>query len=192
MPDARFSRLCFDQSHGEPATKIITMPIPNAARHTFLTDNEFETLFGAQAAEATRMLGKYAAEICSICHGQCCRRIGCEFYSDRFDACPIYEYRPAKCRLYHCEKILENELLTEEERELLNRPAKELSESLKQGWGLGIFIEPPIKVGQKSWLTSLGIEDQVARIIQSLGDDQIGPSSARTRLRRLVQQRRSP
>jgi hypothetical protein len=160
----------------------------NAAKRTFLTDSEFEGLFGYQVAEATRMLAQYATATCQVCGGECCPRIRCEFYSNRFDTCPIYEYRPAKCRLYFCEKILENELLGDEARWLINRPAKELSERLKDGWGLGIFIEPPVIVAGKSWLAMLGIEEEVVRIVQSLNNDQASPDEARARLMKLVQQ----
>jgi hypothetical protein len=146
----------------------------------FYTDTEFEAAFGAQAAEAIRMLGKYAEGICRDCGGECCRRIKCEFYSDRFSTCPISAYRPAKCRLYFCERVLENEALNETERQMLNKPAVELSEALRRGWGLGIFIEPPVRVGDRSWLTSLGIEAQVAEVMTSLeadGTDADAPSS---------------
>ncbi len=125
------------------------------------------------------MLSQHAAEVCRDCGGECCRRIKCEFYSERFGSCPIFEYRPAKCRLYFCERILENESLSERERHILNQPARELSDALKRGWGIGIFIEPPVRVGDKSWLTGLGIEVQVTEIIDSLETGTLGADSAR-------------
>ncbi len=152
----------------------------------FLTDAEFEAVFGTQAAEATRMLSKHAATVCRDCGGECCRRIKCEFYSDRFSVCPIFEFRPAKCRLYFCERILENEALSDIERDILNQPAMELSEALKRGWGIGIFIEPPVKVGDKSWLTSIGIEAEVNEIIDSLKNGRIDADSAPGRLLDIV------
>lgn len=158
----------------------------NRKTKAFYTDAEFEAVFGAQATQATRMLSKHAATVCRDCGGECCRRIRCEFYSDRFSTCPIFEYRPAKCRLYFCERILENEALSERERDILNQPAKELSDALRQGWGIGIFIEPPVKVGDKSWLTSLGIESQVTAIISSLENGRIEPISAQSRLLDIV------
>jgi hypothetical protein len=167
------------------------MTSQNTAKRTFPTDSEFEGLFGTQIAEATRMLARYAAGICQACAGECCRRIECEFYSHRFETCPIYEYRPIKCRFYYCEKILENELLSDEARWLVNRPAKELSERLRDGWGLGIFIDPPVKIGGRSWLALLGIEEEVVRIVQSLNNDQASPESATARLVRLVEQCRN-
>jgi hypothetical protein len=130
------------------------MDSENPKPRVFLTDSEFEVAFGAQAAKATRMLSRHAATVCRDFGDECCRRIKCEFYSQQFGSCPIFEYRPAKCRLYFCERILDNEALSKEEREILNKPAVELSEALRRGWGLGIFIEPPVRVGDKSWLIS--------------------------------------
>ena len=152
----------------------------NRKTRLFFTDAEFEAAFGAQAAAAVEMLGKYAERICHECGGECCRRIKCEFYSDQFSKCPIFEYRPAKCRLYFCEKILENETLSERERETLNEPARDLSEALRRGWGLGIFIEPPVRVGDKSWLSALGIETEVNAVVDLLGKDAIAADSARS------------
>jgi hypothetical protein len=152
----------------------------------FYTDAEFETAFGTQATKAIGMLGKYAAGICRDCGGECCRRIKCEFHSSRFATCPIFDYRPAKCRLYFFERILESEALSETERQMLNQPAVELSEALRRGWGLGIFIEPPVRVGDRSWLTSLGIEAQVAEVINSLEAGDVQPEVASGRLLDIV------
>ncbi len=159
--------------------------MPAAAR-VFYTDAEFEAAFGAQAARAIGMLSRYAAAACRDCGGECCRRIACEFYSSRFPTCPIFDCRPAKCRLYFCERILENEALSQEERAILNQPAVELSEALRRGWGLGIFIEPPIKIGEKSWLASLGIEGEVTATIEALESGRIDINTAAGRLRDIV------
>lgn len=163
----------------------------NPAKGTFLTDREFEILFGAQIAEATRMLARHATGICQSCAGECCRRIACEFYSDKFDNCSIHEYRPIKCRFYYCEKILENEMLSDEARWLLNRPARELSERLRDDQGLRIFIEPPVRIGGQSWLAQLGVEAEVSGIVQSVNNGQITPGLGRDRLVRLVEQCRN-
>lgn len=163
----------------------------NTAKRAFPRDSEFEALFGFQIAEATRMLGRYAAGVCQACAGECCRRIECEFYSNRFDNCPIHEYRPVKCRFYYCEKILENELLSDEARWLLNRPARELSERLRDDQGLHIFIEPPVRIGGRSWLTQFGIEAEVAGIVEAVNRGLISPDAGRSRLTGLVQLCRS-
>jgi len=151
----------------------------NPKVRVFLTDSEFDAAFGAQASEATRMLSRHATTVCRECGGECCRRIKCEFYSEQFGSCPIFEYRPAKCRLYFCERILENEALSERERMVINQPARELSDALKRGWGIGIFIDPPVRVGDESWLTGLGIEAQVTEIVRSLDNGGIGTDAAR-------------
>ena len=162
------------------------MSSENPKTRIFLTDAEFEAAFGAQAAEATRMLSGHAAAVCRDCGGECCRRIKCEFYSVLFGSCPIFEYRPAKCRLYFCERILENKALSKRERDILNQPARELSDALKRGWGIGIFIEPPVRVGDKSWLTSLGIDSEVNAVVDLLGKGAIDAESARSVLQGLV------
>jgi hypothetical protein len=162
------------------------MSSDNRRTRVFYADAEFEATFGAQAAKAIKMLSKYAEGICRDCGGECCRRIKCEFYSGRFPACPIFAYRPAKCRLYFCDKILENEALSDEERRTLNQPAVEISEALRRGWGLGIFIEPPVRVGDKSWLTSLGIELEVGEVIGSLEADRFSTDAASRRLLDMV------
>ena len=162
------------------------MSSENPKARIFLSDAEFEAAFGAQASEATRMLGRHAAAACRDCGGECCRRIKCEFYSEQFGSCPIFEYRPAKCRLYFCERILENEALSERERHIINQPARELSDALKRGWGIGIFIEPPVRVGDKSWLTSLGIDSEVNAVVDLLGKGAIDAESARSVLQGLV------
>lgn len=152
----------------------------------FFTDAEFEEAFGAHAAGAIRMLGRHAAGICRDCGGECCRRIRCEFYSGRFPACPIFDYRPAKCRLYFCQRILENEALSREERAVLDQPAVEVSEALRRGWGLGLFIEPPVKIGDRSWLTPLGIEGEVTAAVAALESGSTSADAAAARLRRIV------
>ena len=156
----------------------------------FLTDEEFEALFGADIVGAIRMLGKYAGSICRQCSGECCRTIRCEFYSQHFDGCPIHAYRPAKCRLYYCDRILENESLTEAERNQLNRPAVEVSKRLRQNWGLRIFIEPPLTVGNVSWLGQLGLQTEVNIVMQQLSNGRIGAELAATGLRTIVERHR--
>ena len=171
-----------------PLPHSSAMSSENKKPQVFLTDSEFEAAFGAQATEAVEMLSKHAEGICRECGGECCRRIKCEFHSDRFPTCPIFDYRPAKCRLYFCERILENEALSKEEREILNKPAVELSEALRRGWGLGIFIEPPVKVGNRSWLTQLGIDTEVDAVVNLLGKGAIDAESARSVLLGVVLQ----
>ncbi len=162
------------------------MEPPGRPPRVFYSDAEFAAAFGQQAAGAIRMLGRYAAPLCQDCGGECCRRIGCELYSPSFSTCPIFELRPAKCRLYFCERILESEALSAEERAMLNQPAVEISEALRRGWGLGIFIEPPIRIGDRSWLASLGIEEDVIAVTAALGSGRTDAAGAASRLRAIV------
>jgi len=164
---------------------------------TFVTDSEFEALFGPQVVAATAILSRYAEKICRACGGECCHRIGCEFYSVGFGFCPIYEYRPAKCRVCYCEKVLENdpsqrEGLTREERELLSKPAENLSEVLRHLWGVKLFLEPPLSLGEpfqgKGWLAGLGVEDEVRQIVQAFEKAEIEGGPAIAALVGLVQQ----
>jgi len=154
----------------------------------FLTDEEFEALFGKQVIEAIGILDRYSEKICQTCGGECCTTVGCEFHSDRFDTCPIYEYRPAKCRLHYCDRVLDSELLTDEEKLLLNKPAENVSVILKHTWGMHIFLEPPVRVGGKSWLGPLGIEDEVKGIMTDLAKGEVDCNKAREDLLRVAMQ----
>ncbi len=66
----------------------------------------------------------------------------------------------------------------------------EISEALRRGWGLGIFIEPPLKIGERSWLASLGIEDEAAAIRAALESGDLDAASAVEGLRLIVQRSR--
>jgi len=159
----------------------------NLRRHIFITDSEFEALFGAQIAKARRVLDQYAGEICAACGGECCERTGCGFHSVRFDCCPIYEWRPAKCRLYHCERVLESELLNQQERQLLGERAMNLSRILSYSCGFEILLQPPIRIVEKDWLVTLGLQEQVNGTVRAFENGELDDSSAKARLRSLVQ-----
>jgi len=160
----------------------------NLRRNIFITDGEFEILFGAQIAKAKRVLDQYAGEICAACGGECCERTGCGFHSVRFDCCPIYEWRPAKCRLYYCERVLESELLTQQERQLLGERAMNLSQILSYSCGFEILLQPPIRIVEKDWLVTLGLHGQVTKIVQAFENGELEANSAKAKLLSLVQQ----
>ena len=61
-----------------------------------------------------------------------------------------------------------------------------LSQVLRNVWGLGLFLEPPVRVGDKSWLTVLGIEPEVRGLVQALRDGRADCSAARDGLVALV------
>ena len=163
----------------------------NVGKYTFITDDEFEALLGVQVVEATRMLRRYAENVCRACGRECCETVGCGFYSGKFGSCPIYEYRPAKCRLYYCEKILGNEFLSQEERRLIDQPVENLLEVLRYAWGTGPPLEAPATAAEKSWLSSLGIEEEVNKTVQAFENDEMEHSLAKARLVGLVQQCRN-
>jgi hypothetical protein len=73
---------------------------------------------------------------------------------------------------------------------MLNRPAVEVSRHLEQNWGLRIFVEPPLTVGNVSWLSHLGLETKVKTIMWSLNTGKITPQVAEARLASLVERYR--
>ena len=167
------------------------MKLDNIRKYIFITDREFEVLFGAQIAKAKRILDRYAGKICAACGGECCQRTECGFYSVKFDSCPIYEWRPAKCRLYYCERVLESELLSQQERQLLGQRAMNLSRILSYSCGFEILLQPPIRIVEKDWLATLGLQEQVNRIVQAFENGELDDTSAKAKLRSLVQWFRS-
>lgn len=84
--------------------------------YPFLTDNEYQAFFGDGVVKATQMLNEHYKSACGSCNtderkmerkrgGWCCTTINCEFYSPKFDSCPIYEFRPVGCKVSYCEDM---------------------------------------------------------------------------------------
>jgi hypothetical protein len=73
----------------------------------FLSEAEFEMLYGLEVNSAIRTLDLYNQQqhICGTCQYQCCRRVKCEFYDPAFSCCPVEPYRPALCRLHYCDRF---------------------------------------------------------------------------------------
>jgi len=65
--------------------------------YPFLTDEEFQYLFGEKILKAMAMLS-CPQEDC----GACDIDIDCPFYSRKLDRCGIHPYKPVHCRLWHC------------------------------------------------------------------------------------------
>ena len=143
-----------------------------------MTDKEFETIFGEDIAGAARILDQYANRVCQTCGGECCRRIGCEFYSPRFKACPIYEFRPAKCRLYYCSKIASEG----EDPET----AGELTEVIRDSLTQALFLDAPAIILVYDWIRDMGIEEEVRQTIQALENESMDCAEAQSRLKNLV------
>jgi Fe-S-cluster containining protein len=65
--------------------------------YPFLTDEEFEDLFGEKILKAMAVLS-CPQEHCGVCDID----IDCPFYSRKLDRCGIHPYKPVHCRLWHC------------------------------------------------------------------------------------------
>jgi len=177
---------------GDPGSETgVVTGLTSLRRQVFITDQEFESVFGRQVAEAVALLDRHADAVCAACRGECCRRIGCGFYSPAFRSCPIFEFRPAKCRLYYCEKVLDNERLTEQERQLLSQPARELSRIVEYSYGLEVLLKPPIRIGEADWLAALGIDAETRATVQALETGAIDSRLAEARLKDVVKRCRA-
>jgi len=95
-------------------------------RKIFLTDGEFEELFGAQISCLVKVMNKAAQEVCPPCDGYCCKNIHCIFYFEKFSTCPIYDIRPRECRYHFCNDVFTLAPLTKEEKDRMQQPVEEL------------------------------------------------------------------
>jgi len=155
-------------------------------RRSFLTDSEFESIAGIEAIKIIHDLGEYAEPVCKACGGKCCREIGCGFYSPKFEFCPIFDLRPAKCRFYHCRTVTESDDLDSETRNALNKNARRLSDIIGADLLELVFSDPPTKTGPKRWLTGLEMEEQAHNIVQAFEAGEIDQNTAGDRLRALA------
>ena len=141
-------------------------------------DKEFHNTFGEEIAGATQILDHYASQVCPTCGGECCHRIGCGFYSPRFKKCPIYEYRPPKCRLYYCSKITQEG----ENSEI----AKNLTKVIQDRFTGALFFDAPASLVIYDWVREMSIEEEVRKIIQAFENESMGCVEAQERLQNLV------
>ena len=160
----------------------------NLSQNVFLTDSEFESIAGRDIIKALRALTdhEFTQQACAACHGKCCTDIGCGFYSTRFDCCPIFEYRPAKCRLFFCPQVLEHESLDEETRELLNIQVQKLSDIVKLGSADAVFGDAPARDRNERSLTGLEVEIEAKRVVEAMERELLDSDTARDRLTALV------
>jgi len=126
----------------------------------FLTDSDFEAIFGPDISGIVRALGEFGNQKCSSCGGKCCREIGCRFYSEKFSFCPIYAIRPRECRYHFCHDILNNAPLDQNAKALINKPIKDLMGSEK-GKLAELFPTFPHFMVDSEGLTLLGIKEVV-------------------------------
>jgi len=152
----------------------------NAAK-IFLTDSDFEIIFGGEIASVVRTLGEFGNERCFSCGGRCCLEIGCVFYSEKFNFCPIYEIRPRECRYHFCHEILNNAPLDRKARELLNKPIKDLMGSEK-GKLAELFPTFPHFMVDSEGLTLLGIKEKVEGIVDAFEKGELSEQQARDML----------
>ena len=64
-------------------------------------------LFGDEVELALLELDRLNREkqICLHCDRNCCQKYSCEFYAPQLGWCPIFDLRPAVCRLHFCERF---------------------------------------------------------------------------------------
>jgi hypothetical protein len=144
----------------------------------FLTDNDFEAIFGLDISGIVRILGEFGNRKCSSCGGKCCREIGCRFYSEKFSFCPIYEIRPRECRYHFCHDVLNSAPLDQNQKELLKKPIKDLMGSEK-GKLAELFPTFPHFMVDSEGLTLLGIKEEVDGTMETFEKGELSEEQAR-------------
>lgn len=150
----------------------------------FLTDLEFDELFGPEISRLARILNTTAREICLPCNGKCCKEIRCVFYSDKFSLCPIFEIRPRECRYHFCNNIFSRAPMSKEEKELLIKPVEELICGGKGEVARLFFLFPEFPLDENG-LVKMGIMDAVTDIINAFEKGCIDEESASQQLKEL-------
>ena len=148
------------------------------ASEIFLTDEEFEELFGAEISAVTRLLNETSREKCSACRGKCCRDIGCKLYSEKFGYCPIYDIRPRECRYHFCHDIFQAAPLNKEEKDLLQKPINEFFGGDKGQLAM-MFPLFPMFVLSSDGLALLGIEEEVNSIMDDFEEGRLDQNQAK-------------
>jgi len=76
-------------------------------RPPLISDEEMKKLFGDEIEQSLKELDGLNREkqICLRCEKNCCQQYNCEFYAPQLKWCPIFDLRPALCRLHFCEKF---------------------------------------------------------------------------------------
>ena len=150
----------------------------------FLTDQQFEALFGREIARITRILNRVAREKCSACKGACCQQIECRLYSEKLSACPIYEIRPRECRYHFCNEILTRAPLSRDYKDLLMKPITELLGD-KKGPISSLFNAFPRFPLDDEGLGLLGIKEEATRIMNAWEQGEINEHLAQGLLKSL-------
>jgi len=61
-----------------------------------------------------------------------------------------------------------------------------LSRILSYSCGLEVLLQPPIRIVEKDWLVTLGLQEEVSRIVQAFEDRELDDTSAKAKLRSVV------
>lgn len=150
----------------------------------FLTDQQFEALFGSEIARITRILNRVARQECSACKGACCQQIECRLYSEQLNGCPIYEIRPRECRYHFCNEILTRAPLSRDYKDLLMKPITELLGN-KKGPVSSLFTQFPAFPLDDEGLGLLGIKEKATRIMNAWEHGEINEHRTRGLLKSL-------
>jgi hypothetical protein len=81
--------------------------VEQLSRLPLITDSEMYELYGEEVSAAVAEMDHINQEerFCPDCQSRCCPVCGCELYAPQFDQCPIYNFRPALCRLHFCHRF---------------------------------------------------------------------------------------
>ena len=91
----------------EKAVASFMEHVEQLSRLPLITDSEMDELYGEEVAAAVAEMDRVNREeqICLQCQSRCCPACGCELYAPQFGQCPIYDFRPALCRLHFCHRF---------------------------------------------------------------------------------------
>ena len=98
----RLRHLNLDQAVDRFVSQVETL-----TRLPFMTDAEMLLVYGEEVVESAGVLSLYNRDtrVCLDCAKRCCLTVHCELYDAGFSRCPVFEYRPAICRMHFCEKF---------------------------------------------------------------------------------------
>jgi hypothetical protein len=150
----------------------------------FLTDGDFQTLFGAQIARLVGIMNDTAGSVCPPCNGYCCKNIHCEFYSEYFSTCPIFDRRPRECRYHFCNQVFSAAALTKEEKDMMQQPIEELICGDRGEIAKLFFLFPEFPLDEKG-LIFLGIMDGVTKIKKDFEEGKLNEANAFAQLKML-------
>ena len=156
-------------------------------RKTFLTDAEFEELFGSQIAYLVSVMNRTAADVCPPCDGYCCKNIHCVFYYQKFSTCPIFDIRPRECRYHFCNDVFTRAPLTKEEKDLMQQPVEELICGDRGEIAKLFFLFPEFPLDEKGPF-GLKVAEEVSRIRDDFQCGVIDEQAAFARIRDLCRE----